>query len=110
LVAASATSDRLTPPSSPRMLKERPELSSNYDPVDLQLDYWALASASSEVGGASSSSKHQCHCHCHCKGSGDFLFPWTQKLSPASGGYLFATTVCLHLSGSKSCGCLIRQI
>ena len=54
---ASSPSDRLTPPSSPRLIKEKSDLGSNYDPVDLQLDYWAVVSAAAEFGNVSSSGK-----------------------------------------------------
>ncbi len=56
---ASSPSDRLTPPSSPRLIKEKADLGSNYDPVDLQLDYWAVVSAAAEFGNVSSSGKFE---------------------------------------------------
>jgi hypothetical protein len=37
------------------MIKERSDLGSSYDPVDLQLDYWAVVPSSSESGNVTSS-------------------------------------------------------
>jgi hypothetical protein len=41
------------------MIKERSDLGSSYDPVDLQLDYWAVVPSSSEGGNVTSSGETQ---------------------------------------------------
>ena len=55
--SVSSPSDRLTPPSSPRLIKEKSDLGSTYDPVDLQLDYWAVVQPSAEAGNISNTGK-----------------------------------------------------
>lgn len=56
LAAGSSPSDRLTPPSSPRLIKDRVE-SGSMEPVDLQLDYWVVVQGEDRGSGIGSSKK-----------------------------------------------------